>query len=186
MIFVLNRGTKFEINDLTLFSMKRISTILFFAITSMVLLSLTSDAKYILRLDIKVMDEETEKGLSGAKIEVYADEKLVHEATSDLNGVIPKFEIPLHEIYKVYVKKENYVTKLVQIDATTDHVKNILMLNVLRMEPTLFKVEPGVDLAFLDTMALVKYKFDRNGIMEFDQKYTATVLDKVNAVREKR
>jgi hypothetical protein len=54
------------------------------------------------------------------------------------------------------------------------------------MEPTLFKVEPGVDLSFLDTMALVKYKFDRNGIMEFDQKYTATVLDKVNAVREKR
>ena len=60
MILVLNPGIKFEINDLTLFFMKRISTILFFAISSMVLLSLTSDAKYILRIDIKVMDEETD------------------------------------------------------------------------------------------------------------------------------
>jgi hypothetical protein len=166
--------------------MKRLTTILFFAITSLALLSLKSDAKYILRIDIKVMDEETEKGLAGAKVEVYSEEKLVHEATTDLNGVVPKFEIPLYTVYKVYIKKENYVTKLVQIDATTDHVKKVLMLNVLRMEPTLFKKEPGVDLSFLDTMALVKYKFDRDGIMEFDQKYTAGVLEKVNAVREKK
>lgn len=166
--------------------MKRLTTLFFFGLISMALLSLKSDAKYILRLDIKIMDEETEKGLSGARVEVYSEEKLVHEATADANGVIPKFEIPLHTIYKVYIKKESYVTKLVEINAKTDDVKKVLLLNVLRMEPTLFKVEPGVDLTFLDTMALVKYKFDRNGIMEFDQKYTAGVLEKVNAVREKR
>lgn len=130
------------------------------------------------------MDEETEKGLPEAVVDVFADDELVLSNTADINGVITKFEIPCHKVYRIFIKKDLYVTKLVEIDARTEDVKRPMELSVLRMQPTLFRVEPGIDLTFLDTTALVKYKFDNDGIMQFDQKYTAGVLERVNNIRE--
>lgn len=165
--------------------MRRVRIVIFLTLLSAVFLSFKADTRsYILRLDIKVMDEETEKGLPDAIVDVYADDELIKSNTADINGVITKFEIPCHRVYKIFIKKDLYVTKLVEIDARTEDIKRPMELSVLRMQPTLFKVEPGIDLTFLDTTALVKYKFDNDGIMQFDQKYTAGVLEKVNAIRE--
>lgn len=142
-----------------------------------------SSSGVTVRIISSVFDEETNQGLQGVKLEIFFDGNLYNEFVSDEKGDYDKIDMPANRIYQLFFKKNGYVTKMVEIDSRLDKVKKPLDINVTKMQPTLFKAMPGINLEFLDTVPMVKYRFDKNDILKFDIDYTTQILMKVDSIR---
>lgn len=142
-----------------------------------------SSSSTTVRIISTVFDEESNEGLAGVQLEIFYDDNLYKDFVSDLKGNYEKIDMPANRIYRLYYKKSGYVTKMVEIDSRLDKVKNPADINPVKMQPTLFKAMPGINLEFLDTIPLVKYKFDKNGMLTFNQDYTSKLLMKIDSVR---
>jgi hypothetical protein len=155
----------------------------FFAIF-LTLLSFTALADLpVLKVDIKSVDEESGKGLEGTTVEIYSEEKLLFNVKTIKNGTIETIELPINQVYKIYFKQDGYVTKMAEINAHSDRPSDLAKTTVVLMQVTMFKKVESVDLSFMETTPIIKYKFDSKGWMTFDRKYTEAKIEEINEIR---
>ena len=137
----------------------------------------------VLKVDVKSLDEESGKPLEGTTIEIYSEEKLLFNLQTLKNGTIESVELPINQVYTVYFKHDGYVTKMAEINAHSDRPSDLAKTTVVLMHVTMIKMVDSVDLKFMETTPIIKYKFDSKGWMTFDRKYTEQMIARINEIR---
>ena len=138
----------------------------------------------VLSLDVKTLDDDSNKKLSGTTIEVYQDGKLYVSKTTDSKGKAPLIDLPLNHNYVVYVKKEGYVTKVANIDASYPNPDDLPPFIPFQFQVSIFKTVDGVDFSFLETTPMIKFSMDQWGNQTWDQAYTKQMLKKIEDLKK--
>lgn len=125
-----------------------------------------------LRFNLKVNSEEENISLSDVQVVITANEFTWFEGSTDLNGKISQTILPFENTYFVLIKKEGYVSKLLEINLSTKNVEEIDPYPHFSIEMSLFKKLPEVDLSYLEKMPIAKFNLSTTGRMAIDTEYT--------------
>lgn len=139
----------------------------------------------VVSIQMNVIDEDLNKALAGATIEIYQNGKLYETKTSASNGKVPQIDLPVGSTYTIHIKKDGYVTKLVEVNANFDHPEDLPPAIYQKMEPGLFKEVEGVDFAFLQTTPVAKFVISKkSGMLEMDVAHTNDMLNRIEQLKK--
>ena len=136
-------------------------------------------------LVVNLKDDDTGKKLYGATVSVYSDGKLITSATSGGNGKVPTIYIETGKYYRIFIRKDGYVTKMAELDARIDLIEDAPDVLGIRFETSIFESVEGVDFSFLEKTPMTKFDFDSEYYAKYDKAYTESMLKKIEELKRK-
>jgi len=133
----------------------------------------------VVELKIVTKNDDTGKKLGGVDVEVYKGEKLFLKERTASNGKAPSVSLPVNGLYKVVLKKEGYVSKLVTFNTNYEFLDDLPQLSQFPMQASLFKKCDAHNYEFLEKEAIINFQFDENGQQSWNHEYTKGMLKKV-------
>ncbi|MFD1552381.1 hypothetical protein DNU06_10885 [Putridiphycobacter roseus] len=157
--------------------------LLIFFLLSLSFVSFTQEKEVELVVNLK--DDDSGKKLYGATVSVYADGKLITSATSGGNGKVPTIYIETGKYYRIFIRKEGYVTKMAELDARIDILEDAPDVLGIKFETAIFESVEGVDFSFLEKTPMTKFDFDSEYYYRYDKAYTEDMLKKIAELKKK-
>ena len=157
----------------------------YFLIIGLSILSLTAvgQEKEVEIIASILEDSDAGKRLSEVTISVCSNGQEESSVASKPNGKIPKFRVSTGKYYQIYIKKEGYVTKMVELDARIDSIAKAPNLLFLKFETGLFKTNSQIDPLAIENKPIVKFYFDQNYFYTYDEAYTLEMLKVVEELK---
>ena len=122
--------------------------------------------------------------ISRVKITVFGDGEKTHAQKTDLKGRY-KFVLDFGKFYRIEYAKQNYVTKLLTIDAANIPEEDQLGGFEMNIDMTLFENMEGFDFSILE-YPIGKAEFDhKKGELIWDMKYTSKRQAKISSLMQK-
>lgn len=158
----------------------------FFILSVFCLNNFTCAETPVIEVQISTVDDDTEKKLEGAVISVFQDGKKISDHASAATGKVPVFKLPINYIYQITFAKKGYVSKIAEINAITDHEENMPAVIYAPMKVGLFKKKRGQNFGFLRKEPMIKFYLTADGICTYDKEYTATMLQRIEEIRNSK
>ena len=158
--------------------MRRLALLILLFGTAMVM----AGESYTIMVKAKIVDEERNP-LTEAKVEVFEEGDLVEEDLSDSLGKSNIGNLEINKVYQVVFSKEGFQKKVATINSKTDYLFGMAPISAFVMEVTLLADNPEHDLSFLDTMPMIKFYFNWDGMQTWDMNYTKGMLKRVDLIR---
>jgi hypothetical protein len=127
------------------------------------------------RITEKFFDRPTEKSLYQATVEVWSNDQLLNQWKSNKQGRF-RIETPYKGTYTVVFKKEGYITKSIQVDATNLKNEELAFQVLVQADMILFQESEGLDFSFLQHAPVAKATIGkRNHTTKWDDKYNELI-----------
>ncbi len=138
----------------------------------------------VIQLRPTIKEEATGKGLVGVTIEVLQDGKPFVMKTSAANGQFAAIDLPVGPMYTVKIKKEGFVTKIMQINSHTDFPDDLEAFGQQEFETTLFQKVEGVDFSFLEREPMIEFGFNSTNQLVYDAAKLKVMLKKIEDLKK--
>ncbi|MFM9423472.1 MAG: hypothetical protein RIR06_1933 [Bacteroidota bacterium] len=127
------------------------------------------------RITEKFFDRPTEKSLYQATVEVWSNDQLLNQWKSNKQGRF-RIETPYRGSYTVVFKKEGYITKSIQVDASNLKNEELAFQILVQADMILFQETEGLDFSFLQHAPVAKATIGkRNHATKWDDKYNELI-----------
>ncbi len=128
-------------------------------------------------------DDNSSKRLTDFSISIYEGDKLEVEVQPKANGKVPPVNIPVGKYYQIFIKKEGYVTKMVELDARIDSIDKAPNTLYLKFETGLFREVDGIDFSKIENNPIVKFYFDSEYFYKYDKEYTMNMIKMIDDLK---
>lgn len=140
----------------------------------------SQDNEFTFMVTGRVYDNLNNK-LTGVKVTIKQNGKIIHTSTSSSNGKINGFEVPFGYKYVYSYEKPGYTTIILDIDAQKgyysddyigrkSHSDSPNLMEVPEPKITLFKKVPNIDYSAIESKPRAKMNFS-SGLFDFDGHY---------------
>ncbi|MFM7618998.1 MAG: hypothetical protein ACKO5Y_04100 [Bacteroidota bacterium] len=130
-------------------------------------------------------DRPTEKSLYQATVEVWSNDQLLNQWKSNKQGRF-RIETPYRGTYTVVFKKEGYITKSIQVDASNLKNEELALQVLVQADMILFQESEGLDFSFLQNKPVAKATIGkRNHATKWDDKYNELIQEQIQSELKK-
>jgi hypothetical protein len=130
-------------------------------------------------------DRPTEKSLYQASVEVWSGDQLLNQWKSNKQGRF-RIETPYKHHYTVVFKKDGYITKSIQVDASNLKNEELAFQVLVQADMILFQESEGLDFSFLQNKPVAKAIVGkRNHVTKWDDKYNEQVQSQIQTELKK-
>lgn len=133
-----------------------------------------------IKFDAKITSVEDQgTKLNVVKVYVSVGSEL-KDSTITQNGRV-FYQLDTGKIYKIEFTKSGYVSKHLLV-STVDAPTDVKSKSKLKVEVSLFKYKPGLEVAFLKTKPMSVARYDYlTGKLEWDKDYTRSIVEMIIA-----
>lgn len=131
-----------------------------------------------------IKDDDSGKKLGGATVEIYKGSELITTSKSPSSGKVPPLYIETGGVYRIYVKKEGYVTKMAEVNTNVSYPEDADNLSI-NFVVSIFERVDHVDFSYLESTPMTKFSFADDYLQTYDKAYTEEMLRKIEELKRK-